>query len=306
MKMVTSMLSLDDFKQITLEDKPLFDKHYKKFPPIHSDNVFTTLISWMEYANYHFTFLDDTLIIYSNIDNQIRFRPPSGKFKIDVFDQLINLAKKQDSDYPLGVIDLKTKEWMLKVYPNIKFEEHQDYYDYVYLSKDLAELKGSAYAKIRNRLNKFKKNNEYLVEKISEENMNEIQEFLKRWCLWKDCESDPILENEKKAIIYSIAKFFDLKLSGILFRINNAIEAISVFEEINPDTSVVHYEKGSPDFDGIYKAINQETAKLLQNNYKYINRESDMGIPGLKKAKVSYNPHHMVKVYHVDKQGLSF
>ena len=133
MKMVTSMLSLDDFNQITLEDKSLFDKHYKKFPPIHSDNVFTTLISWMEYADYHFTFLDDTLIIYSNIDNQIRFRPPSGKFKIDVFNQLINLAKKQDSDYPLGVIDLKTKEWMLKVYPKIKFEEHQDYYDYVYL-----------------------------------------------------------------------------------------------------------------------------------------------------------------------------
>ena len=306
MKMVTSMLSLDDFKQITLEDKLLFDKHYKKFPPVHSDNLFTTLISWMEYADYHFTFLDDNLIIHSNIDNQIRFRPPSGKFKIDVFDQVINLAKKQNSGYPLGVIDLKTKEWMSKVYPNIKFEEHQDYYDYVYRSKDLAELQGSAYAKIRNRLNKFKKNNEYLVEKISEENINEIQEFLKRWCLWKDCESDPILENEKKAIIYSISKFFDLKLSGILFRINNAIEAISVFEEINPDTSVVHYEKGSPDFDGIYKAINQETAKLLQNNYKYINRESDMGIPGLKKAKVSYNPHHMVKVYHVEKQGLSF
>lgn len=305
MKKVNRMLSLDDFKPITLDDKPLFDKHYENYPPIHSDNIFTTLISWKGYSNYNFTFLDDNLIIYSNINNKIRFRPPSGKFKKDVFDQVINLAKKQDSDYPFGVIDLKTKEWMSKVYPKIKFEEHRDFYDYVYLSKDLAELQGSSYAKIRNRLNKFKKNNEYLVEKISEENMNEIQEFLKRWCLWKDCESDPILENEKKAILYSMSKFFDLKLSGILFRINNAIESIAVFEGMNPATAVVHYEKGSPDYDGIYKAINQETAKLLQNNYKFINREPDMGIPGLRRAKLSYQPHHMVEVFHVDRHSLS-
>ena len=45
------MLTIDDFKPIKLEDKPVFDKHYEKHPPSHSDNVFTTLISWMNYAN---------------------------------------------------------------------------------------------------------------------------------------------------------------------------------------------------------------------------------------------------------------
>ena len=300
------MLTLDDFKPITLEDKPLFDKHYEKYPPVHSDNVFSTLISWGEYGNYHFTFLDDNLIIYSKINNQIRFRPPSGKFKKNIFDQVLILAKKQDSDYPFGVIDLKTKIWMSKIYPKIKFEEHRDYYDYVYLSKDLAELEGSAYAKIRNRLNKFNKNNEYSVEKISEENLKEVQEFLKRWCLWKDCESDSLLENEKKAINYSISNFFYLKLSGILIRINNAVESIAVFEEMNPITAVVHYEKGSPDYDGIYKSINKETARLLQNNYKLINREPDMGIPGLRRAKLSYKPYNMVEVYHINEESISF
>ena len=85
-----------------------------------------------------------------------------------------------------------------------------------------------------------------------------------------------------------------------------AIETIAVFEGMNPGTALVHYEKGSPDYDGIYKAINQETAKLLQPNFKFINRESDMGIPGLRKAKLSYKPHHMVEVFHVDRQSLSF
>ena len=134
--------------------------------------------------------------------------------------------------------------------------------------------------------------------------MSDIRKFLKRWCLWKDCESDPILENEKKAILYSMENFFELKLSGISMLIDDKIEAIAVYENMNPDTAIVHYEKGSPDYDGIYKAINQETAKILQNDVKFVNRESDMGISGLRKAKMSYRPHHMIEVSHVDKNNL--
>ena len=68
------------------------------------------------------------------------------------------------------------------------------------------------------------------------------------------------------------------------------------------EMAVVHYEKGSPDYDGIYKAINQETAKILQKNFIFINRESDMNIPGLRKAKMSYHPHHMVEVFNLAKE----
>jgi len=298
------MLSIDDFKPVTLEDKKIFDKHYKEYPPIHSDNVFTTIISWMDYSNYHYAILENNLIILTKINGQMRFRPPSGKRKKDVFDQVIKLAQKENSDYPFGVIDLETKKWLERNYQKLVFEEHRDYFDYVYLSSDLAELSGSNYSKIRNRLNKFKRNYNYTIEKISKENMAEIREFLKRWCLWKDCESDPILENERKAILYSMSRFFELGLSGNIIRIDGNIEAIAVYEGMNPDTAVVHYEKGSPDYDGIYKAINAETAKTLQKEFMYINRESDMGLPGLRKAKQSYRPHHMVEVYHINKQNL--
>lgn len=298
------MLSIDDFKSVTLEDKKIFDKHYEKYPPIHSDNVFTTIISWMNYSNYHYTVIDNNLIIYSKINGQIRFRPPSGKRKKDVFDQVIKLAQKQDSDYPFGVIDLETKKWLEKTYQKLVFEEHQKYFDYVYLSSDLADLSGSNYSKIRNRLNKFKRNYSYSTEKISSENMEDVRKFLDRWCLWKDCESDPLLENERKAIMYSMSHFFDLGLSGLVIRLDDNIEALAVYEEMSPDTAIIHYEKASPDYDGIYKAINQETAKKLQNDYKFINRESDMGLPGLRKAKMSYRPNHMVEVFHVDKKNL--
>jgi len=267
------MLSLDDFKRIALDDKSVFDKHYAKYPPVHSDNLFTTMISWMEYSNYHYAVVDENIVIMTELDNKIRLRPPSGKQNVDLLKQVFTLAVREGSDEPFGIVDTKMKEWILKEFPRLKFFEHRDYFDYVYRSSDLADLPGAGYGKIRNRLNKFKKNYEYTTEMISEENMDEVNEFLKRWCLWKDCESDVVLENERKAIVYSMAHFFDLGLSGLVIRINGNIEALAVYEKMNPDTAVVHYEKGSPYFDGIYKAINIETAKILQKDFLFINRE---------------------------------
>jgi len=298
------MITIDDFKTITLEDKPIFDRHYEKHPPIHSDNVFTTLISWRDYGNYKYALVDDNIITMSHRDG-VQFRFSSGKRSKDLYEQVLKLAKNQESKYPVGLIDLETKNWLSQLYQKLEFVPKREYFDYVYLSLDLAELPGTPFAKIRNRLNKFKKTFNYTVEKISEENMGDIGEFLKRWCLWKDCESDPLLENERRAILYSMSHFFELGLSGISIRINKAIEAIAVYEKMSSDTAIVHYEKGSPDYDGIYKAVNQETAKILRKDFKFIDRESDMDLPGLRKVKMSYRPHHLVEVYDLDRMSIT-
>jgi len=300
------MLSIEDFQPVTIDDKYVFDQQYKKYPPIHSDYVFTTIVSWKEYVKFYYLLLKDSLLIMTKLQENIRFRPPIGEYNKDLFQQVFELAKKEGSDEPFGIIDTPTKKWLSINFPKLKFIPHRDYFDYIYLASNLAELPGKEYAKIRNRLNKFKKNFSYKTEEITKENMDEIKQFLKRWCLWKDCDSDPLLENEKKAILYSIDHFFELELSGLAIRINDKIEAISVFEPMNLDTAVVHYEKGSPDYDGIYKAINADVAKLLRKDFRFINREQDMGLPGLRQAKMSYRPHHMIEVFHIHKNNLIF
>jgi hypothetical protein len=258
----------------------------------------------MEYSNYCYALLDDNLIIYSKINGKIRLRPPIGPKKKYLFDEVLILSSKQDSDFPLGMIDIENKRWIEENYPKLGIHDHRAYFDYIYLSSDLAELKGKKFRKIRNRLNKFEKNYNFTIEKITRNNEKEINEFLDRWCLWKDCESDPILEYEKRAILRSMKYFYKLNLSGLAIRINDSIEAISVFEKMDDDTALIHYEKGSPYYDGIYKAINQRTAEELQNKYLYINRESDMNIAGLRKAKMSYRPHHFIEVYHIPKKNI--
>jgi len=262
------------------------------------------MVSWSGYVDYEYVIIDDSLVIMTRHGLEFMVRPPAGKQNEHVLRDVLQFAQHEGSEKALVLIDECTKTWISSIIPGLIYAEDRDFCDYVYRSSDLATLSGTNYAKIRNRLNKFQKQNTYSVESIAEQNMSEIREFLKRWCLWKDCEKDPLLENERKALVFSMDHFFDLDLSGLLLRVNGAVEALSVFQPMNADTIVVHYEKGSPDYDGIYKAINMETAKRVQDKYPYMNRETDMGQPGLRKAKLSYHPDHLVSMFYVTKEHL--
>jgi hypothetical protein len=291
------VLALGDFRKIELQDKPVFDERYARFPPTHSSDLFTTIISWEEYVEYRYLIKENCLLLLCQRGNDLQLRIPIGSFQPALLEDVMALARKEHA--AIGYIKTTEKDALLRQYPSLSFIGDRDLYDYVYQALDLATLPGTAYAKIRNRLHKFTKETLYTIEDITDDNMDEVHEFLKRWCLWKDCASDEVLEQERKAIVFSMAHFFDLGLSGITLRIDGAIEAISVFEQMNANTAVIHFEKGSPDYDGVYKAVNMEAAKRLQPKVSFIDREEDLGIPGLRKAKQSYHPHHFIEVYHV-------
>jgi hypothetical protein len=195
------------------------------------------------------------------------------------------------------LIDGQTAEWMRTTFPSLDLLPDRDHFEYVYRAQDLAELPNGMFHSTRKQLNKFRKNYAYTVEPITVENSLDVKEFLVKWCEWKQCDGDPVLENEKDAVIYAVDHFAELKLSGLLIRVGGRIGAMSIFERLNADTALVHFEKGLEDHEGIYKAINAETAAVLARDFEFINRESDMGVPGLREAKTRYHPHHMVEVY---------
>jgi hypothetical protein len=296
------MLSLDDFKKISLDDKPVFDTFYKKFPPDHSGELFSTMISWSHFVEYFYAVSDTSIVILSKREKDAVLHYPSGKIKQDALKEALVLAKREDLRF--GFIKKEQKPILLKQFPSLKLVENRDFFDYIYRSSDLADLPGTKYGKIRNRLNKFTKNFSYTTEEITKGNIGEVHEFLKRWCLWRDCESDELLENERKAILYAMDHFVDLGLQGLALRINRTIQAIAIYEKMKQDTIVVHFEKGSPDFDGVYKAINMEIAQRVRQIIPYINREEDLGVPGLRQAKLSYHPDHFVELYYVTKESL--
>ena len=291
------MLSDSDFRPVSLDDKDFFFEHYKRFPQAHSDNTFTNMVCWNHYANYRFAFKGDNIILSSTIEGLTRYRPPIGPRNPDLLAEVMSLATRSSEDFPFVILDAESKGWISGLYPQLNLYPERKYFDYVYRASDLAMLPGKKYSTIRHQLNQFQRNCEHTVEPITEDNASEVRGFLEEWCVWKDCDSEPVLANEKDALFFAISHFSKLSLSGLIVRVKDSIMAMALFEGQSIDTAVVHFEKALLDCKGIYRAINAETAKFLVKDYLYINRESDMGIEGLREAKTRYHPDHMVEVH---------
>lgn len=298
------MLAQDDFKPVTLADREFFTRFYEQYPQTHSDNTFTNMVCWNHYAHYTYAYVEKNIIIASTIDSVPRFRPPIGPRNPALLRSLVRLASELSDAEPVVLIDPDTASWMKEICPGINLVPDRNHFEYVYRASDLADLPGKNYLTIRRQVNKFKRNCASTVEPISRDNWEEVKRFLIEWCEWKGCEGgDPVLAHEKDAVFFAIDHIDELSIRGLVIRVFNKIGAISLYERLNSDTALVHFEKGLPDCEGIYKAVNNEVAARLAQNFTYINRESDLGVAGLREAKMRYHPHHMVEVYSLKRDS---
>lgn len=293
------MLEIGDFKKVEVGDRELFREHYSRYPVEHSDYLHAVMCSWQHYMTYRFARIDGSIVIAGEHDGIHYPRPPVGPWRPDLVREVMEFSQAQGWETKLTMIGERTAELIGKDLPDLELVTHRDYFDYVYLSSDLADLPGKQYLKIRNYLNKFRRTYEHSVEPIETENKPEVREFLIRWCEQKGCDEDPFLLHERQATMFAIDNFFDLGLEGCVIRVDGQIEALSIYEQMTEDTAVIHFEKANFDITGLYQAINYEAARLLAPRYRYINRESDMGVEGLRRAKEKYRPDHMLKVFHV-------
>ena len=299
------MLEFSEFKPVSLDDRDLFLRQYRQYPQVHSDNTFANMVCWNHYANYRFADVDGAIVLASTIDGVASFRPPIGPKNPALLDDVIDLALREGGAAPLLVLDPVNETWIREVYPNLTLYPDRDYFDYIYRTEDLADFAGKGYATVRRQVNHFRREYAYSVEAITRENIDEVWEFLVIWCEWRDCDSVPILAYEKEAILFAINNFFAIGLRGWIIRVGETIGAISVVDEVNADMAVVHFEKALPEtYRDIYKVIMTETAAGLRGRYRFINRECDMGVPGLRESKTRCHPACMVEVHYATRDDL--
>ena len=297
-------LSLDQFRPVSMNDRSFFLSHYARYPQEHSDNLFTNMVCWNHFAHYAFAHVRGAVVLSSTIDGKTKFRPPIGPRDPDLLADVIRLAVEAGDDAPLVLVDASTREWIQERYPGLPLHPDRPYFEYVYRATDLASLPGRNYLSVRRQLNRFRKNCDPLVKPIRKEDIPAVQDFLIEWCEWKHCNGHPFLAHEKEAILFAIDHYQELEIEGLFIEVVGKVGAMALWEPLNPTTAVVHFEKGLPDCEGIYKAINAETAAHLQDRFTFINRESDMGVPGLREAKMRYHPHHMVKFFYARREDL--
>jgi hypothetical protein len=180
-------------------------------------------------------------------------------------------------------------------FPHYTIEESSDMHDYLYNTSDLSLLAGRKYHKKRTHINKFLKEHDYEYKQIDESNK---EDCLKIFDAWADTTSDS--ENERDAIVRALNHMDKLELFGAIIYVEDEPIAFTIGEGFRHDTALIHIEKSVPEFRNAYTLINQQFAKReLLGKYEFINREEDMGIEGLRRAKMGYYPCRLIKKYNI-------
>ncbi|MBN1382520.1 MAG: DUF2156 domain-containing protein [Deltaproteobacteria bacterium] len=299
--------------------EPLGLCHYKRLKPYFANQHYqlsgyslTSLIVWQQPKPY-FAIRENTVIMYAESE-----RHPEDKYLVlpvsvdGEFSPPMLYDLTQETGIPRYWFvpeDYLKRQSMAEIDSLFHCEEQPLFEDYVYLASDLAELKGNKYSKKRNLINQFLRNHgdsgRVSVGTITPQNAEECLAFLEKWCDEYALETPPDEDFmcEKEAVTNTIKNIDTFDVKSHVIGIDGAVSAFGVCSHLNAETVVLNFEKAYSGVKGLYQYLDQECAKLIYKRYKYINKESDMGIPGLTHAKKSYYPVKRIKSYRLTIKG---
>ena len=288
-----------DFKNIELGDKDIIEKYFSTKYYQGSECTFTNLFVWRRCYKICWAISHEFLIIKVTRDDITFVLQPFGGAEEDLPVVIEELKEEfAGKHFEMRGIYEEMVPLLKSFLPETtKFIDDRDNWDYVYLRDNLANLAGRKYHGKKNHANAFRKENpDYVFSVISKDDIADCIAFADLWCEMKGQNAEG-LRCELCALEEALKNFDILNIRGALIRINGAVQAFTIGEKYNKDMAVIHFEKANPEIRGLYTVINQDFCAKVWNDVTYINREEDMGLEGLRKAKESYQPEFMVKKY---------
>lgn len=179
-------------------------------------------------------------------------------------------------------------------------EPDRDNWDYVYSVRDLVELAGDKYHRKRNHIAQFQaEHTQWEYRPLTPDLAPACEELQDLWCDEKHCDLSATLHAESRAVKEALHNLDRLSALGGCILVGGKVEAFTLGEPLNADTVTIHIEKANAAFHGLYQVINQQFLEHQGHDFAYVNRQQDLGVQGLRKAKESYHPHHMIEKYVV-------
>lgn len=297
-------------KKLVLEDYPFLRPYFACQPYGLCTYSLPSLIVWSNHVFQTFYAIENDSVI---IANESGCRPEENHLLLPVRpnglpapEELAALALQTGylryGSVPEDYLGQMGRE---KIGQHFIVSEQPEYDDYVYLTGDLSQLKGNRYAKKRNLLHQFSRDylqpNRVVTGSITSDLVAECLDCLEKWCEIRNCDADQDLSLacEKEAAINALHHFSTLDMKGLYVRIDGEVCAFCISSHLRPDMGVMNFEKALPHIRGLYQYLDNECAKHLFNGYRYINKESDMGLPALAESKNSYHPAFKIKSYRL-------
>ncbi len=284
-----------EWKKIQLSDKGFFDeiKGNKEGIAMFS---FASMYLWRDFYHTSYAVINGNVVAKGVSDDGecVMYFPRGLEYEVE------NTVSYIRAEYGKGIKFLplteSTCDKIAEIFPESKKSVIDGKCEYVYNRDDLAYLAGKKYHAKRNHIAKFDKNYNAEFIKINKDNVDVLKNAAKY--LFELIEGSP--ENEYKAICDAIDHFEELSLRGGVLIVDGKVAAYSIGSMINDDTADIHFEKADRAYEGSYAKINRTFVLECFDDARYINREEDLGIEGLRKAKLSYYPCHLNQMYSVE------
>jgi hypothetical protein len=284
-----------NFKQITLSDKKAIDTCFEGNTYRACDFCFANLYSWNAKFKTVFAIIHRTIFLrFQESDGQLYYMMPIGKMPVgDAFGLMMDDAR--ENRIPFQMKGISNKMWeiiQLEMPERFRRLPDRNNDEYIYFSEKLIKLSGKKLQSKRNHINRFKADNPDWVyfPLTSKAELDECMVMLDEWEDVNAMKIDFTQQYDYMATKIMLENFDYLQLRGGAIRVNGKIVAFTIGEPLTADSFVVHVEKAFGEMNGAYTMINQQFVEHEASEFTYINREEDMGMDNLRKAKMSYYP----------------
>lgn len=298
--MIFKVIVVLEFRQIQINDKELIEKYLKLYDFVTCYYSFVSMYLWKDYYKTEIAEQDGILYIKTSYEDQIRFYIPlSDKSLAKGINMLKEYTKQNNIKLKFIFVEEKFRVILENEFEGFIFEDIRDRSNYIYATDDLANLQGKKFKQKRNFVNSFKTNNllDYKFEEYDTNKVKDYITFFKKWYKQNEDNSES-MKNEKLALRSAIEYFNYFNMIGGVLYLDGEIIAITM-GKITNNILDVHFEKADSMERGAYQMINYLFANLVLGQVEFINREEDLGHPGLRKAKLSYNPIMMGNNYDI-------
>lgn len=277
-------------RPLDMDDKRVLDPILALLQPRISELTFAGLFLFRKAHDYRLTMVKDALVILGKgYDGRDYFLPPLSENPAPALELLFEEEMElYGADEPFAERYLAGR--------GINLTEDRDSFDYLYLKEELATLPGSRYHKKKNRVNYFTARHRYEVEIFSADHLDQCLTVLGEWHKIT-AGGSASLDLEVQATTEGLNRAEELDLQGLVVLVDGIVSGFVIGELLNRETAVCHFEKAYPFMEGLSQLLNREFAARLFNDCRYVNREQDLGEPGLRNAKLGYHPVELVKKF---------
>ncbi len=290
------------FKAVELADRPIIEAFILPRGLMNCDLSFANMYCWRNTYHSHWAVVESFLVIRFSIDGgeQIGYMRPIGEGDFTpILPLLGDDAHRQGQ--PLRIVGLTAEEWhtLSERCPGqfaATYERATS--DYIYRRNELQELVGKHYQPKRNHCNRFRALYPAVhFEGLGNRHAAACMELEREWCRQREGCKDAALRSEREALECALTHFDELGLQGGCLMDGDRMVAFTYGSAVSEECFVVHAEKADTRYEGAFATINRAFAGHLPDHFQWINREEDLGIEGLRKAKLSYCPAMLLDKY---------